>query len=82
MLGVRTAQPNYQFRCPRCGHPIAVFWGEPLGTRDMSTLFAVECLKAAGGCGVAVTLPGSYGWPVPLTTMRSRPKRAPVRRPR
>jgi hypothetical protein len=55
---------NYQFRCPRCGHVITDFWRQPPEKRDMSTFFAVKCLKATGGCGVTATLPGSCGWPI------------------
>jgi hypothetical protein len=29
LLDVMMRKPNYQFRCPRCGHAITVLWAEP-----------------------------------------------------
>lgn len=72
-------QANYQFKCPRCGHPIRIYWEDPLEERDTSMLFAVECLRSDGGCGIAATLPASCGWPIRSAAIRSR-SRLPRRR--
>lgn len=56
LLDAVLRKPNYQFRCPRCGHAITALWAEPLEKRDLSTLFTLECSKTAGGCGAELRL--------------------------